>query len=463
MSLSILLIEDDHAFVKLIVRFLTKESHEVKHAISGEEGLKLFQEKTPDLVLLDMILPGMDGLETLRKLKKIDASIAVIVMTAHGSIGTAVESIRMGAQDYIIKPIDLEALSIKLDQARQYLDMKNDLGYVVDRERRNADFENFIGSCSAMCDVYDKIKEVSKTDNTTVLITGQSGTGKELVARAIHSLSERGNKPLMQIDCTTISLTLLESELFGHERGAFTGANHQKKGLLELADRGTLLLDEIGDMDLMLQSKLLRVLQERQFRRVGGTRNLRFDVRVIAVTNQDLDHLCEEGSFRRDLLYRLKVFQIELPPLSERDNDIIEIADAFVLKHARSLRKRVVGLDNESKAALMKYSFPGNVRELQNIIEQAVILTKSDMVTRDLLSIPDSVDDIPSYINSDSQASLSLEALGNKPLETAERELISQALKKSNGNKKLAAGYLGISRFTLQRKLEKFEIDWREL
>jgi len=475
MGLAVLLVEDDPGFADFLTRYLEKEGHNVDHAPSGEQGVELFTSDSPDLVLMDLMLPGIDGLEALEQMKKVDESAAVIVMTAHGSIASAVEAMRLGAMDFLTKPIDLEALGLKMARVRHLLGLRSDLGYLLDRERKGGGFEDFIGSCLEMQAVYERIREVAKTDNTTVLVTGESGTGKELVARAIHSLSSRSDRPLMQIDCTSIPLALLESELFGHERGAFTGAEQRKKGLLELADGGTLLLDEIGDMDLTLQSKFLRVLQERLFRRVGGTRDLRFDVRVIAATNQDLEELCEQGRFRSELLYRLKVFQIELPPLRDRGEDVLEIADTFVRQYAASFRKPVKGLAAEAQRALTEYAFPGNVRELKNIVEQAMILVRGEELTRDLLAIGrPGHDRQPARREEPGRGepgrgepgrgepggkALSLEELGDKPLQAAEQELIRQALRKSGGNKKRAAEFLGISRFALQRKLEKLALE----
>lgn len=462
MGLAVLLVEDDQDFAEFLCRFLAKEGHEVEHASTGEQGVRLFGKQTPDLVLLDLFLPTLGGLEVLEQMKDLEESAPVIVMTANASIETAVQAMRLGALDYVTKPVDLEALGLKLEQAKKMMGLRSDLQYLLERERRSTDFENFVGDCPAMRSVYQKIREVAKTDNTTVLVTGESGTGKELVAGAVHALSQRSKKPLMQIDCTAIPVSLLESELFGHERGAFTGADRLKKGLLELADGGTLLLDEIGDMDLAVQGKFLRVLQERQFRRVGGTRDLRFDVRVIAATNQELERLSEGGRFRHELLYRLKVFQIELPPLKERGEDILKLADVSLSHYARAFRKPVSAFDAEARRALIEYSFPGNVRELRNIIEQAVILCKGVTLTRDLLGIPD-----PTNENTDNtvdngdvaQGALSLDALGDSPLQAAERELIKQALGRSGGNKKHAAQLLGISRFALQRKLEKLAFE----
>jgi len=451
-GLAILLIDDDPGFAASLCAFLGKEGHHVEHASSAEDGLRAFAEHTPDVVLLDLVLPGMDGIETLKKLRQLDAGVAVVVMTAHGSITSAVEAMRLDALDYVTKPIDLDALCLKLDGAQKLLGLRQDLDYVLERDRHALGLADIVGDCAPMRAVYERVREVAKTDNTTVLLTGPSGTGKELVARAIHNLSDRRNKPLMQIDCTAIPRTLMESELFGHERGAFTGADRAKRGLLELAQGGTLLLDEIGDMEPELQSKLLRVLQERQFRRVGGARTLGLDVRVIAATHQDLDGLVQAGRFRQDLLYRLKVFQLVLPPLCERGDDIIALAETFIREFAKSCRKPVRGLDEHARRALLGYQFPGNVRELRNLIEQAVILCKGELITAEALSIPTRAAPPP---QPNGARALSLGELGEHPLEAAEHELIKQALARSQGNKKLAAELLGISRFALQRKLDK--------
>jgi two-component system, NtrC family, response regulator AtoC len=453
LGLSILVIDDDERYADVLASFLRKEGHEVALAPTGEAGVGRFQAEGADIVLLDLRLPGMGGLEVLEQLRRANDAAAVIVMTAHGSIASAVEAMRHGALDYVTKPVDLEALSLRLDQARSLVGLRADLSYLLDRERRGAGLEGFVGACPAMRRVAERIQEVARTDNTTVLVTGESGTGKEVAARAIHARSARRQRPLMQIDCTSIPLPLLESELFGHERGAFTGADRLKKGLLELADGGTVLLDEIGDMDPTLQAKLLRVLQERRFRRVGGTRDLLFDVRVIAATNQDLDRLCLEGRFRRDLLYRLRVFQVDLPPLRERGEDILALADAFLQQFAAAFRKPVRGLDEAARAALRAYAFPGNVRELRNIVEQAVILAKGEVVTRELLSLPAAAAAAPAPAG-DARGGLSLDALGGEPLKEAETALIRQALERA-GNKRRAAELLGISRFALQRKLER--------
>ena len=458
MPCAVLLIEDDQDFAGALSRFLEKEGHTVEWAPTGEEGLRRFPELAPDIVLLDLVLPGMDGLRTFEALKRLDEGAAVIVMTAHGSVASAVDAMRLGALDFLAKPIDLEALAAKLDRTKELLGLQSDLRYVLDRERRSSGFQSFIGSSSVMQAIYDRIREVAKTDSTTVLVTGESGTGKELTARAIHSLSARHRKPLMQIDCAAIPITLLESELFGHERGAFTGADRGKKGLLELADGGTLLLDEIGDMDLALQSKFLRVLQERQFRRIGGTRDLGFDVRVIAATNQPLEQLVEQGRFRRDLLYRLKVFQIALPPLRDRREDILELADAFVRQYAQTFRKPVRGLDEAVRRQLIRYSFPGNVRELRNLVEQAVILAQGELITPTQLSVSDPSRPVAAPTDG-AGAALDLDALGDHPLEAAERELIRQAMERAGGQKKAAAELLGISRFSLQRKLDRLALD----
>ncbi|MBI5538274.1 MAG: sigma-54-dependent Fis family transcriptional regulator [Deltaproteobacteria bacterium] len=454
MALSILVVDDDKAFASSLCRFLEKEGHQVEHASTGEQGVQMFSKRSSELVILDLVLPGLSGLQALEQIKRADDAAPIIVMTGHGSIETAVQAMRLGAMDYLTKPIDLEALTLKLDTARQFMKMRSDLRYLLERERRGSGFGAMIGECPAVLEVYDKIQKVATTDNTTVLIIGESGTGKELVAGAIHSMSARSSKPLIQIDCTTIPINLLESELFGHEPGAFSGADRMKKGLFELAHEGTLLLDEIGDMDLAVQAKFLRVLEERKFRRVGGSRDLHFDTRVIAATNQDLDELAKQGKFRRELLYRLKVFKIDVPALRDRGSDILLVARAFIERYAHSFKKPVRDLDPEATAALLHYPFPGNIRELRNIIEQAVILARSELITRDLLPIPD-----PSTGRFDTgrppTTALSIDALGPNPLEAAERLLIDEALLRSGGNKSRAAELLGITRFTLQRKMGK--------
>jgi DNA-binding NtrC family response regulator len=458
LGLGILIVDDDVRFTETLCRFLRKEGHEVASASTGAVGLRKFVEKDPELVLLDLFMPDMDGLQVLEQMKSAGGGATFIVMTAHGSVETAVQAIHLGAADYVTKPIDLESLCLRLEQLAKVASMKSDLGYLMDRERTQHQFEDFVGDCEQMREVYGKIRQVAKTDNTTVLITGESGTGKELVARAVHNLSARQSKPLIQVDCTAIPLALMESELFGHERGAFSGADRVKRGLLEVANNGTLLLDEIGDMDPSLQAKVLRVLEERQFRRVGSTRDRAYDVRIIAATNQRLEKLSKEGRFRPELLYRLKVFEIKVPPLRERDDDILILADAFTRKYARSFRKAVRGLDEEARWVLRRYTFPGNVRELRNIIEQAVILASGDVITRDLLPVPDRASVHPS-LSTPSVPPLSIDALGEQPLVAAERELVRQALKKTGGNKQKSAQLLGISRFALQRKIDKYEAE----
>jgi two-component system response regulator AtoC len=462
MGLSILLIDDDVRFAEHLAGTLRKEGHQVEHAPTGARGLELFGETQPDLVLLDLVLPDVDGLDTLERIKQKDERACVMVMTAHASIQTAVTAMRLGGADYVVKPIELEALILKLEQAERNLSLRSDLRYLLEKERRGTELGDFVGSCPPMQEVYDKIRQVAKTDNTTVLVTGESGTGKELVARAIHALSARRDKPLIQLDCTAIPLGLLESELFGHERGAFSGADRTRRGLLELAHGGTILLDEIGDMDPTLQAKLLRVVEERRLRRVGAERDLPFDVRIIAATNQDLVRLADEGRFRRELLYRLKVFEIQLPPLRERSTDVLELAELFIGRYARSLRKSLRGLDDEARDLLSGYSFPGNVRELRNIIEQAVILATGELITRDLLPLSQQASRPPpptarpaKGLDLDAPKGLDLDALGAEPLLAAERALVAQALRKAEGNKRRAAALLGVSRFALQRMMTR--------
>lgn len=435
---SILVVDDEKGQREIIAAILGDAGYDVTTASSGEAALKFVDDRRFDLVLTDYQMTGMTGLDLLRELTNIDKSIMVILISAHGTIDTAVDALRLGAFDYLQKPYDREKLLETISRALQKLSSLD-----VD-----------IVSVSPEMDRVKKlILKVAKS-NATVLIRGESGTGKELIARAIHQNSPRSSEIFQAVNCAAINENLLESELFGHEKGSFTGAVGEKKGLLEVADGGTLFLDEIGELDISLQAKLLRALQEKQIRRVGGTREISVDVRVVAATNRDLLKMTEEGRFREDLYYRLNVLSIEIPPLRERRSDLECLIDHFMQKHGRASGGKVE-LSKEAREVLSNYSYPGNVRQLDSAIERAVLLCEGDVVT---------VDDLPpevtGAIGTTQSAKGGVFVLPPEGVnfEEVERSLIMQAMERTDNNITKAAKLLGLTFRTLQYRLEKFGI-----
>ncbi|MBI4848215.1 MAG: sigma-54-dependent Fis family transcriptional regulator [Nitrospirae bacterium] len=376
MKLTLLIVEDDDVLLKTLSEVFLRKGFDVLSAESGKEALGFARSKRVDLVLLDLKLPDMNGLTVLKDLRELDESITVIVMTAYPEVKTAISAMKAGAYDYINKPFELEELKLIVGKSIETRNLRSE----VERLRYQTDggaLLEIIGDGPRMNEVKSLITVVAQTPNTSVLIFGETGTGKELVANAVHNSSERKNRPFIKVNCSAIPSNLLESELFGYEKGAFTDARQSKKGLFELADSGTLFLDEIGDMEISLQPKILQVLENRSFRKLGGTRDVQVDVRTIAATNKDLAEMVRAGKFREDLYYRLKVMVINLPPLRDRKEDIIRLAVHFIHAHNKNLRKNVHGLSAECHDELIKYSWPGNIRELKNIIERAVILANS--------------------------------------------------------------------------------------
>jgi two-component system response regulator AtoC len=451
MKPAILVVDDDEVMRQTLSDVLTKRGYAVATAETGGQTLSCLKDQPFDLILLDIRLPDMDGLDVLKRLKEIESDLMVIVMTAYSDVQTAVTAIKSGAYDYIDKPFELEELKILIRKALETQNLRNEIRRLQRQGGERQQGIEIFGNSPLIRNVMELIEMISQTPRTSVLIQGESGTGKELAANAIHYRSKRANKPLMKINCGAIPENLLETELFGYEKGAFTDAKGTKKGLFELANGGTLFLDEIAEMKSYLQTKLLRVLESQSFMRVGGEREITVDVRIIAATNKDLAALVNAGQFRKDLYYRLKVMVIEMPPLRERKEDILPLAALFIEENNRELGKNVKGVSEAAEGYLLNYFWPGNVRELKNIIERAMILSDGNEIFPDHLPIElrKGQADTPSDIVSET-AALSLEA--------AEKKHITDVLMMMDGNKSKTSRVLGISRSTLREKLKKYSI-----
>src|ERR687894_588834 len=433
---NILVVDDEKAQREILEMILSGEGYDVTAAASGEAALRFAKERRFDLALTDLKMTGMDGIELLQHLLAFDSSIIVILLTAHGSIESAKEALRRGAFDYLEKPFERETLLETIRRALARLD-------ALDQE--------IISDSGEMEAVKKMILKVARS-NSTVLIRGESGTGKELISRAIHTQSLRADQMFQAVNCAAINENLLESELFGHERGSFTGAHAEKKGLFEVADKGTLFLDEIGELDVSMQAKLLRALQEREIRRVGGTRAIKIDVRVVAATNRDLRAMVSDGRFRDDLYYRINVLSIDVPPLRERREDIPVLIEYFLKKHTRNTSRLVRGLTPEARRVMLDYAWPGNIRQLESAIERAILLCEGDLIT---------VEDLPLEVRQDArpaaQGAFKLPAEGIS-FEDVERDLIMQAMEQTDYNITKSAKLLGLTFRTLQYRLEKFGI-----
>ena len=448
----ILVVDDEHLIRWSLEQNLTKQGYDVTTASSGEEALKLAKEESPDLMLLDIQLPGMNGMDVLEKVKENEEDIIVIMVTALGVLETAVKAMRMGAYDYVNKPFNLDELAIVIKKALETGELKREVQHLRSEQTRRYGIQNIIAESRHMQNVLDMVKKVAQSDASTVLVHGESGTGKELIAKAIHYESKRVDKPFMAINCAAVPETLLESELMGHEKGAFTDAKTQKKGLFELADGGTVFLDEIGDMELGMQAKLLRVLEERSFRRVGGTKDVQVDVRIVSATNKDLLKSIEEKTFRNDLYYRLQVIPIFLPPLRERPDDILTLTKHFVEHFNREFGKNVKGVSKMAEKFLLEYSWPGNIRELKNVIERAVILESGD--TLYLEHLPQEMMDSTGGV-SVGPINLQIPPEGID-IEDVECELIRQALEVTSGNQSKAAKKLNLGIDAFRYRMKKF-------
>lgn len=441
----VLVVDDDAETLALLREILVKEGYEVSAAEDAEAALRTAAQAEPDVVITDIQMPGMDGVALLAELHSRFPKTLVILATAYGSLKTAVDGIKAGAFDYLAKPFMIDDIRLVTRRAIEHKQVLSENQSLREQLKDRYRFEGIVGSSAKMVAVYKTIARVAQTDST-VLLQGESGTGKELAARAIHANSQRSTRPFVTVDGGTLAETLLESELFGHERGAFTGALAAKKGLFEKAHLGTCFLDEIADISPALQSKLLRVIQEREIRRVGGNDGITVDVRVIAATNKDLKSLVEAGKFREDLYYRLNVVEISIPPLRERLEDLPMLAHFFVQKYGAAKEKPVTGLSPEAMAMLSQYAWPGNVRELEHAIERAVALTPHDII------LPD---ELPQAVRS-AASSGGTQSAGWMTLAHLERDYILRALEMHQHDLGRTADVLGIHRKTLQRKLRSY-------
>jgi len=438
----ILLVDDEKNIRKMLNRVLSAEGYSIQEASDGLDAIKKLEKEYFSMILLDLRMPGLNGLETLKSFHDSDFNIPVIMMSAYGTVPEAVEAMKLGAVDYLVKPFDIDELKIAIHRAIKQHELEVENIYYREEEEKRFNFDEIIGESSEIKKVMEMIRHVAPTE-ASVLINGESGTGKELIARAIFKNSKRNNKPFVVVNCAAFSINLLESELFGHEKGAFTGAVSRRIGRFEMANGGTLFLDEIGEIDLSTQTKLLRVLQEKEFERVGSSRSIKVDVRILSATNKDLKKEMEKGTFREDLFYRINVFNIEAPALRKRKEDIFLLAKHFINKYNHVLNKRIESISPKAREYLLDYDYPGNIRELENTIERSMIMAKGKIMDEEYFSFLDK------------------EKIGKKrgTLKDMEKELIIKYLIQQDHNRSKTAEKLGISRRSLLNKIKAYKID----
>jgi DNA-binding NtrC family response regulator len=463
----ILLVDDEDTIRLFLEKTLREEGYEALTAATGEEALEIAINELPDLMLLDLKLPDINGIEVLRRIKEEIPEVCVIMLTAFGDIETAVSAMKKGAFDFVSKPVNLEQLLMTVQKGLESQKLTRELFQLRRRVKLDLDANFIPGESQQMKEIYEVVKRVAVSDTTTVLIQGESGTGKEMIATMIHKYSPRRDKPFLEINCASLPEELLESELFGHEKGAFTDAKSQKIGLLELANKGTLFLDEIGEMSLTIQVKLLRVLERMTFRRVGGTKDIKVSVRIISATNRDLKTAVQDKGFREDLYYRLKVIPIHIPPLRERKEDIYLLLRHFINQYNKQFNKEFMEIADDAYEAILEYPWPGNIRELKNMIERIVLL--EDDETLKLGHLPPSVKE-GSISLSEPSIVRRLEAAFSRPLPAdgvpfeelmrkTEREFIIKAMKESGSNQSKAARMLKLNRDKLRYRLKNFDLD----
>jgi two-component system response regulator AtoC len=458
MRATIFVTDDDEVVRQAISRRLARRHHDIRSFDSGEALLAALDHDVPDIIFLDLKMTGLSGLETLKQIQSKTHQALVILLTAYGTVENAVEAMRLGAYDFLIKSVDLSGIEPVVDRALDYLTLRRRVDFETQDRPGRFSLQNVVSHSPSMKELVGQIQEMAQNLKTTVLLFGETGTGKEFVARVLHHNGPRAQGPFVGVNCTAIPQELFESELFGYERGAFTGAHQRKPGLCEQAEGGTLFLDEIGDLNPTMQAKLLRVLQERSFKRLGGRQEIDVDFRLIAATNRDLRKDVEHGAFREDLFFRLNVVSLDLPPLRKRVEDILPLSLQTLARHSKDLGKDVTAIDPDARQLLERYSYPGNIRELQNIIERAVIFCRGQTLTsgdlpREVQEMPHSVVNV---ITQGDEPMVRIEMrLGEHTLGDIENTLIEEVMRVSDFNKSLAAKHLGITRFALDRRLKK--------
>jgi two-component system response regulator AtoC len=453
-----LVVADDDASIRsLLKQLLSDEGFNVLEASTGIEVVEKVKEASPDLVIMDVRMPELDGIEALARLKSTNPKTAVLIMTAFGSSNAAIRAMELGAFDYITKPFELDKISHSVKRVLDYQDLTAEVEVLRDEISSLVQTERIVGNSPAMQEVYKTIGKVAKAD-ATVLITGESGTGKELVAEALHFNSNRRSGPLVKVSCAALPETLLEAELFGHEKGSFTGAMTQRRGRFEMADKGTIFLDEIGEMTVPTQTKLLRVLQERKIERIGSNLPVKVDIRIIVATNKDLQKEVEQSKFRDDLYYRLNVINIHMPPLRDRKEDIPSLVEHFLAKHRYSATAQPAAISEEAIRRLMEYNWPGNVRELENVIERAVVLSRGQIITSRELPFGDHEAGEGEEGEGEAETK-SDSSFFKKSVAQFEKDLIMKALRDANGNRSKAAEMLGIYRRLLYAKIKEYALE----
>ena len=450
---NILVIDDEAAQRDVLTGYLKKKGYQIFAASSGKEGIEITKNEPVDIILSDFKMPDLNGIEVLEQVKKMNPEISFVIVTAYGTVENAVKAMRLGAFDYISKPVDLDELDLMIERIIEHRNLKSENQLLKTQLQEKYKISSIVSQSQKMEEVINVAARVAES-KATVLITGENGTGKEVLAKAIHYMSSRKEKPFIAVNVPALTETLLESELFGHDKGAFTGADKMKKGRFEIANGGTLFLDEVGDIPQSIQVKLLRVLQEHQFERVGGTEKIGVDVRIIAATNKELEQKIKDGTFREDLYYRLNVVSIKIPPLRERKEDILPMIESFIEKYCKENNKEKLEVSKEVVDTLMKYNYPGNVRELENIIERAVVLTRAHSKVITLNDIPMN---IKGFKEEKSIGSLD-EGTLTEQVEALEKQLIFDALQQSGGNQTKAGKLLGLTERNLRYKLKKYNI-----